>query len=82
MPDDPSTSCTLFFRLPEARAELAYALQGATWKAVAQGLDEYLRRRIKYDTLHPEALAVLEATRENLRAEVAAFPGLTLEDSY
>ena len=40
---------TLEFNLPEDKADFDIALQGSDWKHVCWQMDQYLRRKVKYD---------------------------------
>ena len=68
----------LAFTLPEEADEHQVALQGAEWRGVVAGLDEWLRARIKYEVLPNVKEVALEEVREKLREELAGR-GLSLE---
>ena len=54
----------LKFTLPEDQPELNTALQGSDWKHVCWQMDQYLRKRVKYDeSLSEEQLEVYEDMR-------------------
>ena len=54
----------LEFNLPENQPEFNTALQGSDWKHVCWQMDQYLRKRVKYDeSLSEEQLEVYEDMR-------------------
>ena len=54
----------LEFNLPEDQPEFNTALQGSDWKHVCWQMDQYLRKRVKYDeSLSEEQLEVYEDMR-------------------
>ena len=54
----------LKFSLPEDQPEFNTALQGSDWKHVCWQMDQYLRKRVKYDeSLSEEQLEVYEDMR-------------------
>ena len=57
----------LKFNLPEEQYEFNNAIKGGDWKDVCWQMDQYLRKRIKYDeSLSEEQLRVYEGVREEL----------------
>ena len=57
----------LKFNLPEEQYEFNNAIKGGDWKNVCWQMDQYLRKRIKYDeSLSEEQLRVYEGVREEL----------------
>jgi hypothetical protein len=57
----------LEFQLPEDQPEFNNAIKGGDWKHVCWQMDQYLRKRIKYDeSLSEEQLRVYEGVREEL----------------
>ena len=57
----------LEFQLPEDQPEFNTAIKGGDWKHVCWEMDQYLRKRIKYDeSLSEEQLRVYEGVREEL----------------
>ncbi len=57
----------LEFNLPEDQPEFNNAIKGGDWKHVCWQMDQYLRKRIKYDeSLSEEQLKVYEGVREEL----------------
>ena len=57
----------LKFNLPEDQPEFNNAIKGGDWKHVCWEMDQYLRKRIKYDeSLSEEQLRVYEGVREEL----------------
>jgi len=57
----------LEFNLPEDQPEFNNAIKGGDWKHVCWEMDQYLRKRIKYDeSLSEEQLRVYEGVREEL----------------
>ena len=57
----------LEFSLPEDQPEFNNAIKGGDWKHVCWQIDQYLRKRIKYDeSLSEEQLRVYEGVREEL----------------
>ena len=57
----------LEFNLPEEQYEFNNAIKGGDWKDVCWQMDQYLRKRIKYDeSLSEEQLRVYEGVREEL----------------
>ena len=57
----------LEFNLPEDQYEFNNAIKGENWKDVCWQMDQYLRKRIKYDeSLSEEQLRVYEGVREEL----------------
>jgi hypothetical protein len=57
----------LEFSLPEDQPEFNNAIKGGDWKHVCWEMDQYLRKRIKYDeSLSEEQLRVYESVREEL----------------
>ena len=57
----------LEFNLPEDQPEFNNAIKGGDWKHVCWQMDQYLRKRIKYDeSLSEEQLRVYEGVREEL----------------
>ena len=57
----------LEFNLPEDQYEFNTALKGSGWKHVCWQMDQYLRKKIKYnDSLSEEQLKVYEGVREEL----------------
>jgi len=58
---------TLEFNLPEDQPEFNNAIKGGDWKHICWQMDQYLRKRIKYDeSLSEEQLRVYEGIREEL----------------
>ena len=56
---------TLEFNLPEDQYEFNNAIKGGDWKDVCWQMDQYLRKRIKYDeSLSEEQLRVYEGVRD------------------
>ena len=54
----------LEFNLPEDKVDFDLALQGSDWKHVCWQMDQYLRKRVKYDEgLTEEQLEVYEDMR-------------------
>ena len=54
----------LEFNLPEDQPEFNNALKGGDWKHVCWQMDQYLRKRVKYDeSLSEEQLEVYEDMR-------------------
>jgi hypothetical protein len=54
----------LKFNLPEDKVDFDLALQGSDWKHVCWEMDQYLRKRVKYDEgLTEEQLEVYEDLR-------------------
>ncbi len=54
----------LEFNLPEDKVDFDLALQGSDWKHVCWEMDQYLRKRVKYDEgLTEEQLEVYEDLR-------------------
>ena len=54
----------LEFNLPEDKVDFDLALQGSDWKHVCWEMDQYLRKRVKYDEgLTEEQLEVYEDMR-------------------
>ena len=54
----------LEFNLPEDKVDFDLALQGGDWKHVCWEMDQYLRKRVKYDEgLTEEQLEVYEDMR-------------------
>ena len=54
----------LEFNLPEDKVDFDLALQGGDWKHVCWEMDQYLRKRVKYDEgLTEEQLEVYEDLR-------------------
>lgn len=57
----------LFFRLPEDQEDFKNACLGAAYKAALDNMDEYLRKRLKYeDGLSDEVREALRAARGEL----------------
>ena len=60
----------LEFNLPEDQPEFNTAIKGSDWKHVCWQMDQYLRKRVKYDDgLTEEQLEVYE----DMRGEFNAF---------
>ena len=54
----------LEFNLPEDKVDFDLALKGSDWKHVCWEMDQYLRKRVKYDDgLTEEQLEVYEDMR-------------------
>ena len=57
----------LEFNLPEDKVDFDLALQGSDWKHVCWQMDQYLRKRVKYDEgLTEEQLEAYEDMRGEL----------------
>ena len=57
----------LEFNLPEDKVDFDLALQGSDWKHVCWEMDQYLRKRVKYDEgLTEEQLEAYEDMRGEL----------------
>lgn len=57
---------TFTFNLPEEREELELAQKGPHLSSVLDDLDNYLRHKLKYETLTEEQYAVYEDVRKKL----------------
>ena len=57
----------LFFSLPEEQSAHLAAVHGLDWALVALDMDDYLRGRLKYDTLTEDVSKELEHLRDILR---------------
>ena len=59
----------LEFNLPEDKVDFDLALQGSDWKHVCWQMDQYLRKRVKYDDdLSEDAREILEYIRGEFNA--------------
>jgi hypothetical protein len=70
-------TATLTFTLPEEQEEFYLAAKGSDWHIVVEDLDNYLRGRLKYEDLPPDADKALDEARQKLH-EFLAERGLIL----
>ena len=70
-------TATLTFQLPEEADDLDLARKGADWRSLVEDLDNYLRGRLKYEDLPPDADKALDEARQKLH-EFLAERGLSL----
>jgi hypothetical protein len=64
-------TATLTFTLPEEQEEFYLAAKGADWRIVLEGMDNYLRGRLKHEDLPEDVATALDAAREHLYTLVA-----------
>jgi hypothetical protein len=64
-------TATLTFTLPEEQEEFYLAAKGADWRIVLEGMDNYLRGRLKHEDVSEDVATALDAARERLYTLVA-----------
>jgi hypothetical protein len=64
-------TATLTFTLPEEQEEFYLAAKGADWRIVLEGMDNYLRGRLKHEDVSEDVAVALDAARERLYTLVA-----------
>jgi hypothetical protein len=64
-------TATLTFTLPEEQEEFYLAAKGADWRLVLEGMDNYLRGRLKHEDVSEDVATALDAARERLYTLVA-----------
>lgn len=57
---------TLSFQLPEENEEFGYATKGVLYSIVIHDLDQYLRGKLKYETLTDEQYKIYDEIRSKL----------------
>lgn len=70
----------LEYNIPEERSDFDFAVNGHKWWIVVWEMEQYLRKRIKYQTevTTDEEIVALEEVREELRGFIEE-QGLNLE---
>ena len=63
-------TASLEFRLPDEEEEFRAACQGGDALSALRNMDQYLRDRVKYESLADDACIVLQSARAYLRALV------------
>jgi len=59
-------TATLAFTLPDEQEEFICAVKGADWRMVVEGMDGWLRSKLKHEELTPEQDAAYEEARKHL----------------
>lgn len=63
----------LKFNLPEEIADYLPAVNGWKWKQVLCNLDEFLRRKVKYEDLPKETQEIYDNLRDVIRTEMSDY---------
>lgn len=72
-------NATLTFNLPEDSCEFKIASNAMDWALVLHDLDQYLRGRLKYETLIKPVATALEAARERV-SDFMSEKGISFDD--
>ena len=64
---------TLKFNLPDEQEDFQSAVKGGEYRLAMSEFDDYLRKRLKYETLDEPVYQALQAARDQLRHQLEIF---------